>query len=193
MRCVVSPMRYRIPSRYAAALQQSWPVPFGLRASLLHSLIGIRLPVSSLLTRTSCPGYGGRTVLRLPCLRTRGGHSVAAKWLSTGHLVYVRTRHEYMRCGTWFARLAHSRRSCCAFAGRDSLSLGLMVNRLRCYMDSSNEPITERYLALGSLLVSARSRAAWPSDWLPCHPARTNGGIRDRRFHFCTLITDQQP
>ena len=31
---------------------------------LLHSLSGIRLPVSSELTRTSCPGYGSRTVLR---------------------------------------------------------------------------------------------------------------------------------
>ena len=50
--------RTRTSSRSAAALQQVWPVPFGLRASLLHSLIGIRLPVSSLPARTSCPGYG---------------------------------------------------------------------------------------------------------------------------------------
>ena len=68
-----------------------------------------------------------------------------------------------------------------------------MANRLRWYMDSSNEPITERLLSMESLLVSVRSRAAWPSDWLPCHPARTNGGIRDRRFHFCTFPTDQRP
>ena len=38
-----------------------------------------------------------------------------------------------------------------------------------------------------------RSRAAWQSDWLPCHPSLTNGGIRDRRFKFCTLLTDQRP
>ena len=50
--------RTRTSSRSAAALQQSWPVPFGLRASLLHSLIGIRPPASSELARTSCPGYG---------------------------------------------------------------------------------------------------------------------------------------
>ena len=33
----------------------------------------------------------------------------------------------------------------------------------------------------------------WRSDWLPCHPSLTIGGIRDRRFQFCTLLTDQQP
>ena len=47
-----------------------------------------------------------------------------------GHLVYVRTSHDCLRCGTWFARLAHSRRSCSAFAGWDSLanhSLGLIA------------------------------------------------------------------
>ena len=32
----------------------------------------------------------------------------------------------------------------------------------------------------------------WRSDWLPCHPARTNGGIRDRRSHFRTFPTDQR-
>ena len=54
--------------RYAAALQQGWP-------DLHPSLTGIRLPVSSELTRASCPGFGGRTVFRHPCLQTRGGQS----------------------------------------------------------------------------------------------------------------------
>ena len=29
----------------------------------------------------------------------------------------------------------------------------------------------------------------WRSDWLPCHPSLTIGGIRDRRFHFLPLRT----
>jgi len=33
----------------------------------------------------------------------------------------------------------------------------------------------------------------WRSGWHPCHPSLTIGGIRDRRFQFCTLLTDQQP
>ena len=33
----------------------------------------------------------------------------------------------------------------------------------------------------------------WRSDWLPCHPSLTNGGIHDRRFQFCTLLADQRP
>ena len=32
----------------------------------------------------------------------------------------------------------------------------------------------------------------WRSGWHPCHPSLTNGGIHDRRFHFCTLLTDQR-
>ena len=30
-------------------------------------------------------------------------------------------------------------------------------------------------------------------DQHPCCPSLTIGGIRDRRFQFCTLLTDQQP
>ena len=33
----------------------------------------------------------------------------------------------------------------------------------------------------------------WRSDQHPCCPSLTIGGIRDRRLHFCTLLTDQQP
>ena len=32
----------------------------------------------------------------------------------------------------------------------------------------------------------------WRSDWHPCHPSLTIGGIRDRRFQFCTLLADQR-
>ena len=33
----------------------------------------------------------------------------------------------------------------------------------------------------------------WRSDWHPCHPSLTIGGIRDHRFQFCTLLADQRP
>jgi len=33
----------------------------------------------------------------------------------------------------------------------------------------------------------------WRSDWLPCHPSQSIGGIHDRRFHFLPLRTDQRP
>jgi hypothetical protein len=33
----------------------------------------------------------------------------------------------------------------------------------------------------------------WRSDWLPCHPSQSIGGIRDRRFQFLPLPTDQRP
>ena len=32
----------------------------------------------------------------------------------------------------------------------------------------------------------------WRSDWHPCHPSLTIGGIRDRRFPFFTARTDQR-
>ena len=131
MRCMVSPMRYRIPSRSAAALQQGWPVPLGPSGARATTLFD-RNSTSCLIGTYAglLPWLRLRTVLRHPCLQTRGGDSVAAKSLSTGHLVCVRTSHEYLWCGTWFARLAHSRRSCFASAGWDSLanhSLGLIT------------------------------------------------------------------
>ena len=79
--------RTRTSSRYAAALQQRWPVPFGLRASLLHSLIGIRLPVSSELERTSCPGYG--------CARSSGIHA-------SRHAAGNRSPRRVSQLDTWF-------------------------------------------------------------------------------------------
>jgi hypothetical protein len=33
----------------------------------------------------------------------------------------------------------------------------------------------------------------WRSDWLPCHPSQSIGGIHDRRFHFFTFATDPRP
>jgi hypothetical protein len=87
---------------------------------LLHSLSGIRLPVSSEPTRTSCPGSGGRTVLRHPCLQTRGGESPLRRamhwngyWRVQISNFEVRTSH--------FSAATHPRRSCSAFAGWDSL------------------------------------------------------------------------
>ena len=60
--------------RYAAALQQGWPVPLGPWGPELHpSLIGIRDRPSSELTRASCPGYGYARSYGHRALRTRGG------------------------------------------------------------------------------------------------------------------------
>ena len=51
-----------------------------------------------------------------------------------------------------------------------------------------------RYLlpTANSLLTSPLS-CRWRSDWLPCHPSQSIGGIHDRRFHFLPLPTDQRP
>ena len=38
-----------------------------------------------------------------------------------------------------------------------------------------------------------RFRADGDQTGLHDHPSLTIGGIRDRRFHFCTLLTDQRP
>ena len=112
-----------------------------------------------------------RTVFRHPCLQTRGGESVAAKCISTGHLVYGRTSHECLRCGTWFARLAHPRRSCCAFAGWDSLanhSLGLItLGFARAMTCLSNNWLggCSRWRERLLCPLSCRGRP----DWHPCH------------------------
>ena len=83
----------RRTSRYAAALQQSWPVPLGPWGPELHpSLIGIRPPVSSELTRASCPGYG--------YARSYGIHAY-------GHAVGSRDDEEpCVGCETWRAKVA---------------------------------------------------------------------------------------
>ena len=81
----------RRTSRYAAALQQIWPVPLGpWGPELLHSLIGIRL-------RATCSTHAGllpwlrlRTVFRHPCLQTRGRGIVAAKWDALERFLTVR-------------------------------------------------------------------------------------------------------
>ena len=97
---------------------------------LLHSLNGIRLPVSSAFSRASCPGYG--------CARSYGIHAF-------GHTAGIRSPRRVPQLDTWFmAERAMntcglvlgsrgsliSRRSCSAFAGWDSLanhSLGLIT------------------------------------------------------------------
>jgi len=53
---------------------------------LLHSLIGIRLPVSSELTRTSCPGYG--------CARSFGIHAYR-------HAAGIRSPRRVSHLDTW--------------------------------------------------------------------------------------------
>ena len=121
---------------------------------------------------------------------------VAAQSLSTGHLVYVRTRHECLWCSTWFARLAHPRRSCSAFAGRDSLanhSLGLIAlgfARLLNWICIWPFTLNSQLLTFNSF---PRFRADANQTGLHDHPSLTIGGIRDRRFQFCTLLADQRP
>ena len=101
-----------------------------------------------------------------------------------------------MRCGTWFARLAHPRRSCFAFAGWDSLanhSLGLIALGFAGLLSwnciwpftLNSQPLTFNSFP--------RFRADGDQTGLHDHPSLTNGGIHDRRFQFCTLLTDQQP
>ena len=131
-----------------------------------------------------------RTVFRHPCLQTRGGDSVAAKCLSTGHLVCVRTSHDCLRCGTWFARLAHSRRSCSAFAGWDSLanhSLGLITLGFAGAMNGlSNRRLAGCLTWKERLLCPLSCR--WRSYWHPCHPGLTNADVHASVLDFfrCT-------
>jgi len=98
-------------------------------------------------------------------------------------------------CGTWFARLARTPRSCCASAGWDSLanhSLGLItlgLARAMTFLSNNRPGGCSRWRERLLCPLSCR----WRSDWHPCHPSRTIGGIHDRRFQFCTLLTDQRP
>ena len=96
---------------------------------------------------------------------------------------------------TWFARLAHPRRSCSAFAGWDSLanhSLGLIAlgfARLLNWICIWPFTLNSQLLTFNSF---PRFRADGDQTGLHDHPSLTIGGIRDRRFQFCTLLTDQR-
>ena len=88
----------------------------------LHpSLIGIRLPVSSELTRTSCPGFGFARSSGILAYRHAGEESLPRSGLQWNGS----QRHGFSNfVSSPFAlqsRLPHPRRSCFAYAGWDSL------------------------------------------------------------------------
>ena len=152
---------------------------------LLHSLSGIRLPVSSEPTRTSCPGYGYArssgivpTVTRArnrrcegPCIGIVAGVCAfqTSNFLlrTSAQRLIPAARASPSRAGTrslWLARSDHPRL-------RFSHELETFF-AVHCQPTTSNCQLTSP--------LSCR----WRSDWLPCHPSQSIGGIRDRRFQL---------
>ena len=131
-----------------------------LATGLARPALALGANATSLLNRNLASCLIGTNAGVLPWLRLRTvfrasgptdtrGRIAAAKWLNWNHYEHVFLSHLELH-PSHFRAATYLPRSCSAYAGRDSLSLGLMANRLRCCMDSSNEPITERWLALES-------------------------------------------
>jgi len=118
----------------------------------------------------------------------------AAKWLNWNRIEHAILSNFELH-PSHFSAATHPRRSCFASAGWDSLanhSLGLITLGFARAMTCLSNNWLGGYSRWSERLLCPLS-CRWRPDWHPCHPSLTIGGIRDRRFQFCTLLTDQQP